>query len=131
MGDVSNSVNGADSISCLHTIEHFGLGRYGDQVDPRGHLEGFQNLLKILLPGGKLYISFPIGSENQVHFNAHRIFHPEDILSWPTGDAEIQLIAFDYVDDDGRLHRDAMSKGKVPLLDLRYGCGIYTFQRLS
>jgi len=41
-----------DSLSCLHTIEHFGLGRYGDPIDPDGYLRGFQNLVDMLKPGG-------------------------------------------------------------------------------
>lgn len=27
-----------DSVSCLHALEHFGLGRYGDPIDPGGHV---------------------------------------------------------------------------------------------
>ena len=34
-----------DSLSCLHTVEHFGLGRYGDQIDPRGHEIGLRNMV--------------------------------------------------------------------------------------
>jgi Caenorhabditis protein of unknown function, DUF268 len=37
-----------DSVSCLHALEHFGLGRYGDPVDRDGHLRGFRNLRRIL-----------------------------------------------------------------------------------
>ena len=33
------------SISCLHTIEHFGLGRYGDKINPNGHIIGFSKYL--------------------------------------------------------------------------------------
>ena len=53
-----------DSISCLHALEHFGLGRYNDPLDPNGHLKGFNNMVKMLKRGGKLYISFPIMKEN-------------------------------------------------------------------
>ena len=112
-----------DSLSCLHTIEHFGLGRYGDPVNPTGYLIGFKNLIRMLKPGGILYISFPIGSQNEVHFNAHRIFHPLDIFSW--GIAELNLISFDYVDDLGNLHKNHDLAREVPRLT--YGCGIYTF----
>ena len=74
--------NITDSISCLHAIEHFGLGRYGDPVDPDGHIKGFNNILRMLKPGGNLYMSFPIANHNEVHFNAHRVFHPQDIFTW-------------------------------------------------
>lgn len=113
-----------DSLSCLHALEHFGLGRYGDPIDPNGHLKGFYNLSKMLQSGGTLYVSFPIGKPG-VHFNAHRIFHPKDILDWSKN--LFQLIRFDYVDDDGNLHPNA---SLTPLPILTYGCGIYTLRKI-
>lgn len=114
----------ADSISCLHAIEHFGLGRYGDPVDPNGHLKGFKNIIKMLKPGGRLYISFPISKSNQVHFNAHRVFHPHDILTWAEEREKLKIERFDYVDDQGYLHNEIdLFKENI---DVRYGCGIYT-----
>jgi hypothetical protein len=118
-----------DSISCLHAIEHFGLGRYGDPLDPEGHLKGFQNLLHLLKPGGKLYISAPIAAESVVEFNAHRKFHPLDIVSWPTAGHQIKLRRFDYVDDAGNLHQNAFLLKESCKFD--YGCGIYTFEKSS
>lgn len=115
----------ADSLSCLHTIEHFGLGRYGDSIDPDGHLKGFQNLVDMLKPGGTLYLSFPIGKRNEVHFNAHRIFHPMDVLAWPLQRSRVTLERFDYVDDEGFLHCNVSLNSSVP--EMSYGCGIYTF----
>jgi len=117
-----------DSLSCLHAIEHFGLGRYGDEVDPIGHLKGFQNILRMLIPGGTLYISFPIGASNEVHFNAHRVFHPRDILTWP-GAELLKLERFDFVDDSGGLQLRYDLAKSAP--NLRYGCGIYTFRRVD
>ncbi len=116
-----------DSISCLHALEHFGLGRYGDKLDPNGHRVGFLKLLDMLMPGGKLYIGIPIASETKVEFNAHRKFHPLDILNWPTGDHQIELKRFDYVDDNGDLHRNVSLLNQS--LKIEYGCGIYTFEK--
>ena len=116
-----------DSISCLHTIEHFGLGRYGDKIDPNGHIIGFNNLIKLLEVGGFLYISFPVGRQTEVHFNAHRMFEPREILNWSAG--KVELIRFDLVDDKGELHKDLNLKSVN--LDFNYGCGIYTFQKLA
>lgn len=112
-----------DSLSCLHAIEHFGLGRYGDPVNPEGHLTGFINLHKMLTPSGRLYISFPIGM-NEVCFNAHRIFQASEILKWSNG--LFKLDRFDFVDDQGNLHHN-QSLNKVP--NLKYGCGIYTMTK--
>ncbi len=119
--------NIADSVSCLHTIEHFGLGRYGDPIDPKGHIKGFNNILRMLAHKGVVYISFPIGNQNAVHFNAHRVFHPTDIFSWPTDGTQLDLLRFDYVDDDGKLHQNVDVKNVV--LNVNHGCGIYTFRK--
>jgi hypothetical protein len=115
-----------DSLSCLHAIEHFGLGRYGDPVNPQGHLMGFCNLLKMLKPGGTLFISFPISHADEVHFNAHRVFKPDSILSWQS-EVPIELISFSFVDDAGQLHKE-VAMTTVPA-DIGYGCGIYTFRK--
>ena len=116
----------ADSISCLHTVEHFGLGRYGDTINPRGYILGFESLINMLQSGGKLYISFPISKNNEVHFNAHRSFKPMDILSWAQG--RVELIRFDYVDDDGNIQMEIDLFNTN--LELSNGCGIYTFKKL-
>jgi len=114
-----------DSMSCLHALEHFGLGRYGDPIDPTGHRKGFDNLNKMLRRGGTLYISFPIGKSG-VHFNAHRVFDPIEILEWSKGIFE--LVRFDYVDDAGSVHCNA-SLSLPPVLT--YGCGIYTLKKIN
>lgn len=114
-----------DSLSCLHAIEHFGLGRYGDPLDPNGHLKGFNNLHRMLKPGGTLYISFPIGA-NSVYFNAHRVFQPSEILKW--SDGLFQLKRFDYVDDNGNLHKNQPVENTPRLV---HGCGIYTMEKIT
>ncbi len=67
-----------DSVSSLHAIEHFGLGRYGDPLQIDGHLKGLRNIANCVAPGGTLYVSFPIGKP-EVHFNAQRVLDPV----WP------------------------------------------------
>jgi len=122
--ELDNSlIESCDSLSCLHALEHFGLGRYGDPIDPNGHLKGFSNLHKMLKKDGLLYISFPIG-DSGVHFNAHRVFDPEAVIEW--GKDKFELVRFDYVDDTGDLHCN-VSLPSVP--NLTYGCGIYTLRK--
>ena len=118
----------ADSISCLHAIEHFGLGRYGDPLDPNGHLKGLSNIIRMLKPGGSLYISFPIARTNEVHFNAHRVFAPKDILGWTQDGSSLKLRRFDFVDDQGNLHQEVDLRAVE--INVSYGCGIYTFEKL-
>jgi SAM-dependent methyltransferase len=117
----------ADSVSCLHAIEHFGLGRYTDPLVPDGHLKGFANLVRMLKPGGTLYISFPIATHSHTCFNAHRVFEPKEILSWPTPGCRLELLRFDHVDDAGDLHRE-VDLHTTAIAD-SYGCGIYVFRK--
>lgn len=68
-----------ESMSALCSLEHFGLGRYGDPVDPEACFNCFNNIQKKLQKGGRLYISLPIGKE-RVEFNAHRVFYANTIV---------------------------------------------------
>lgn len=123
--------NITESISILHAIEHFGLGRYGDPINPNGHIHGFNNILKMLKPEGTLYISFPISIKNRVFFNAHRMFHPTDILTWANDPNSIELMRFDYVDDKGHLHKQINLQTGISNLRVSEGCGIYTFKKIK
>jgi hypothetical protein len=92
-----------DSLSCLHTIEHFGLGRYGDTIDPEGYLKGLEQLKRMVEPGGTLYLSTPIGPQ-RIEFNAHRIFATETLVGWFADGWEIERFA--YLDDSELMHDD-------------------------
>ena len=116
--------NYSDSVSCLHTIEHMGLGRYGDQIDPHGHKKAFLNLINLTKTNGILYVSFPIAKTSRVEFNAHRVFNPLEIFSWSKN---FTLINFDYIDDDGLLEESIDLKCHL-FSKLNYGCGIYTLK---
>lgn len=119
-----------DSLSCLHALEHFGLGRYGDPIDNEGHLRGFNALIRMLKPGATLYLSFPIGRP-AVEFNAHRVLHCIEILSWPGAEC-LQLCRFDFIDDAADLHEDVpLDRIEKECSSLNHGCGIYTFKRRS
>lgn len=110
------------SLSCLHVIEHIGLGRYGDEIAPSGHLVGLQELERVLARGGRLYLSTPVGRE-RVCFNAHRIFAPQTILKGLSG---LKFINFGLVDDQGRFaDRCELSRAA----DLSYGCGMFVMTK--
>lgn len=126
---VDSAIGTTDSLSCLHAIEHFGLGRYGDPIDIYGHRKGISNLIRLLDKGGTLYLSVPIGAADAVYFNAHRVFHPESILRFPEVQGQLYLSRFDYVDDDGELHLEKDPSNAVGHVD--YGCGIYTFKKIA
>jgi hypothetical protein len=96
----SEWVAATDSLSCLHTIEHFGLGRYGDEIDPAGYRKGLEQLKRMVAPGGILYLSTPMGPQ-RVEFNAHRVFSAETILGWFGEGWEIEKFA--VIDDTDRV----------------------------
>lgn len=70
----------AESLSSLCVVEHIGLGRYGDPLDPYGSEKAIQDLKRIVRPGGDLYLSLPLDDENRIYFNAHRAFKEEYVL---------------------------------------------------
>lgn len=117
----------ADSVSSLHALEHFGLGRYGDPINPQGHVIGFRNVARLVEPGGKLYIGLPIGRATEVFFNGLRIMAPAEPPTWFEDPTEFELERFDYIDDAGELHIEADVNAQLGLV---HGCGIYTFKRL-
>jgi len=114
-----------DSVSSLHAIEHFGLGRYNDPIDYYGHLKGIENITKILKTGGIFYFSVPIGPQ-RVEFNAHRVFSLKYLIDILSPNYTIQ--SFSYVNDMGDLTENAaLTEQSVQSnFSCWYGCGIFT-----
>jgi hypothetical protein len=125
MSDAGVTEAVTDSLSCLHAIEHFGLGRYSDPIDPDGHIKGFRNLARMLKPGGVLYISMPVEPQSRVHFNSHRAFHVEDVFGWSERFGSNSLERFDFFDREGQLHRNV---SPFQLGSSAFGLGIYTLR---
>lgn len=87
--------NSISSLSALCSLEHFGLGRYGDPIDPEACFKCFVQIQKKIKPGGKLYISLPIG-QDRVEFNAHRIYYASTIISCFN---ELKLIEYSVINN--------------------------------
>jgi SAM-dependent methyltransferase len=104
-------------------IEHIGLGRYGDPLDPKGSIKAAAELQRVLRPGGKLYLSLPIGRE-RVCFNAHRVHAPSTVLGMF---AQMKLMEFSLVDDEAQYIEHASLKNADKL---EYGCGLFIFKKL-
>lgn len=112
------------SLSCLHVIEHIGLGRYGDPIDPDGYLKAAKELARVLAPGCVLLLGVPVGKE-RLCFDAHRVFDPQTIVD---AFGALTMKGFSLIDDDGdRIHLNAsFEKAR----DCNYGCGLFVFENI-
>lgn len=82
------------SLSSICVIEHIGLGRYGDIIDPWGTEKAVAELKRVLAKGGNLYITVPVDQKSKVCFNAHRTFTRNHILKLFEG---LQLMEEEYI----------------------------------
>lgn len=62
-----------DCAVSISSIEHDGLGRYGDPIDPDGDLATMRSYKSFIKKGGLLFLSVPVG-QDAVCWNAHRIY---------------------------------------------------------
>ena len=117
-----------DSLSCLHALEHFGLGRYGDPVDYEGHLTGWEHMFRMLKKGGKFYFSVPIGDQ-RIEFNAHRVFSMAYLLGLI--EKRYDIDSFAYINDVQEFIADAVIDDAAirENFGCRYGCGIFEMTR--
>lgn len=124
-----NSVSGyCDSLSCLHALEHFGLGRYGDPIDPVGHERGIANMASLLQPGGTFYLSTPIGRE-RVEFNANRVFDPRSIIRLVESHGLI-LHQLTVIEGGGVVREvQATPEALQDLGDATYNLGLFVFTK--
>jgi SAM-dependent methyltransferase len=113
------------SLSCMHVVEHVGLGRYGDPLDPDGDIKAMRELQRVVAPEGSLLFVTPVGRP-QIRFNAHRIYAYEQIRD---AFSELRIEQFSLVPDhggDGGLIEDA---DPAIVSKQRYACGCFWFRR--
>lgn len=111
------------SISCLHTIEHIGLGRYGDPIDPEGDIKAIRELQRVTEKGGNILFVTPVGKP-KIAFNAHRIYAYEQIMEYFD---ECELVEFSLIKEyEGSIIEHA-DPDMVRLED--YGCGCFWFKK--
>ena len=80
--DLSNiHDNSIEILSSLCALEHFGLGRYGDPIDYNGWKKALHAIKRKLKIGGTFYLSVPVGKQDHVRFNSHRVFNPISIVN--------------------------------------------------
>lgn len=114
-----------ESLSCMHTVEHVGLGRYGDPIDPEGDKKAAAELARVLAPGGTLIFVTPVGKP-KIAFNAHRIYAYQQVLDLFPG---LTLKEFSLVPDNFRA--EGFLEGAEPALVEKqdWGCGCFCFTK--
>lgn len=117
-----------DSLSCLHALEHFGLGRYGDPVDVEGFDRGLANLAALLKKGGVLYLAVPVG-EARVEFNGHRVCDPHHIVR-ECNRAGLQWASLVCIGSEGERETiDPQLANLDRIAAQRYSLGVFTFEK--
>jgi hypothetical protein len=116
--------NSIESLSCMHTIEHIGLGRYGDELDSNGDIKAIDELKRVLKPNGNLLIVTPVGKP-KIEFNAHRIYSFEQIIEYFS---PLTVNEFSLIPDEGGIIINA-DPALVKMQD--YGCGCFWFKKTN
>jgi len=112
------------SLSCMHTIEHVGLGRYGDRLDRQGDVVAAGELKRVLAPGGLLLMVVPVGRP-RICFNAHRIYSYEQVIVMFDG---MRLEEFALLPDDPG--QGLVKEASPAIVDKQqYGCGCFAFRK--
>lgn len=110
------------SLSTLHAVEHFGLGRYGDPIDPDGYIKAIDEIKRVLARNGNLYFAVPVGRQRLL-FDSNRIFDPEYVVELFS---DLTLAEFSFVNDDNVLVRDSSPNSAK---DAFHACGLYHFRK--
>lgn len=130
-GDLTNlpfKDNELFSVSCLHTLEHIGLGRYGDPIDANGDLASIRELSRIVVPGGSLLVAVPMGKEMRIQFNAHRIYAYNGFVSYFP---DFTLQNFAYIPEESKREAIIDNASPADIKDDVMGCGCFWFIKKS
>ena len=113
------------SLSCMHVVEHIGLGRYGDPVDALGDAKARAELSRVLAPGGQLLFVVPVGRP-AVIFNAHRIYAFDDVVA---GFPDLVLEHFSLITDSRDGRQLIFDADPARVAKQKFGCGCFVFRR--
>ena len=96
-------LNEFDIAVTYSSLEHSGLGRYGDAISPWGDVIWMAKLSCIVKKGGRIVVGVQSGDEDAVIFNAHRVYGP---IRWPI--LLQNWMATDYVPGSRQVWDNAM-----------------------
>ena len=113
------------SISCMHVVEHIGLGRYGDSLDPDGDLKAMSELSRVLAVAGNLLFVVPVGAPT-VMFNAHRVYSYQQIVK---SFENLELVSFSLIREFPAIDGILTNASASDVAEESYGCGCFWFTK--
>lgn len=123
---LSFETDSISSLSCMHVVEHIGLGRYGDDIDPDGDLKAISELKRVVAPGGLLLFVVPCGAQAKICFNAHRIYTLEMVKSYFE---EFELLEMSLITDHQNDPAFITHAKAVDFARQVYGCGCFVLRK--
>jgi hypothetical protein len=94
-----------DVVISISSIEHDGLGRYGDPLDANADLHSMRATASLLSPGGIIILSVPVGRDKLV-WNAHRVYGRIRLPRLIEGYEVVECFGMTGIDDATRLDVD-------------------------
>jgi len=73
---IDGSLPKFDYVFTFSSVEHSGLGRYGDALNPWGDILTVARAWCVSSPQAKMVIGVPTGSFDKLEWNAHRVYGP-------------------------------------------------------
>lgn len=117
--------NSIQSLSCMHVVEHIGLGRYGDSVDSEGDIKAINELKRVCAVGGSILFVVPVGKE-RIQFNAHRIYSFDTVVN--LFGENFELKEFTLITDKNDFVEKVNAEEAGDLVEKQsYGCGCFWF----
>ena len=117
--------NSIQSLSCMHVVEHIGLGRYGDLIDPEGDIKAINELKRVCAVGGSILFVVPAGKE-RIQFNAHRIYSFDTVINLFGENFELKEFTL-ITDKNDFVEKINTEEAKNLTEKQSYGCGCFWF----
>ena len=93
-----------DIVTAVSTIEHVGLGRYGDPISPEGDKNAVKEIMRIVKPGGKIIITIPAGKDTICYSKDDiplaRVYSPISLIKLLSG---LKILEISYIVKRGRI----------------------------
>jgi len=95
----TNELSKFQVITSCHALEHFGLGRYGDHIDPNGHEKALASINQFVSLESQFILCVPFGPLDVIYYDCHRSL---TIESWKDLLIKSNFLIVDIFVTDGK-----------------------------